>query len=97
MSKVFPDKIIVLFVLFLSYLSPPLAKVPVATRTVIDHHFNCSSFSHSFQELPFIRHEQHIKTTQFDPNEKFLTFFTHSGIQNQLIQGTFRVSPCFFL
>lgn len=29
-----------------------------------------------------------MERSVLDPNEKFITFFTHSGFQNQLIQGT---------
>lgn len=31
-------------------------------------------------------------SSSYDPDEKFITFFTHSGFQNQLIQGTFILS-----
>lgn len=33
--------------------------------------------------------QQQLDAPSYDPDEKFITFFTHSGFQNQLIQGNY--------
>lgn len=38
---------------------------------------------------PIEQEQQQDDAHSYDPNEKFITFFTHSGFQNQLIQGNY--------
>jgi hypothetical protein len=74
------SKIILLIILFISF--------------IIKYHTN--TFKSKKRSLSFPFNHSIISTTKLSivqtssastSNEKFITFFTHSGFQNQLIQG----------
>lgn len=85
-----PSKVYSLLVIIISfYIFLHLFKYKAnrsAKRSLL-YSFN-HTFSTSFpKSTPWITLIPKEKTIKRDPNEKYLTFFTHSGFQNQLIQG----------
>lgn len=74
MMKCISSKASLLVILFLSHVLYQYQNNAMSKRSLL-FPFTYTAKSTSIT----VRHQ--------DPNEKYLTFFTHSGFQNQLIQG----------
>ncbi|KAI8887497.1 hypothetical protein K501DRAFT_242307 [Backusella circina FSU 941] len=77
MLKIFEKKIFLVFTVVLSYLTLNIFR----SETSAVYRRSLFLFNNTFQLEAFNKIPK-----ENDPNEKYLTFFTHSGFQNQLIQ-----------
>ncbi|KAG2220539.1 hypothetical protein INT45_004145, partial [Circinella minor] len=59
--------------------------ITTSTTTTTTTNTNTNTNINSFNN-DIINNDNDIERSVLDPNEKFITFFTHSGFQNQLIQ-----------
>jgi hypothetical protein len=80
MLKIFGNKIFLAFTVAFSYLILNVFQSKNSTVYRRSLFLFNNTFPHAtINKIP----------KENDPNEKYLTFFTHSGFQNQLIQGIY--------